>query len=265
MTDLSKVPGQAAAAPPGSPVVYARRRKPIQPADVNRQLEKAMFLEENLLEDVNYGRVVPNDYTVELNEDHYQRQYQPIERQVTDQWRDRLLNLLNVANGRYGSKKFHFGGPVVVHLEPVTDLAPGEARVRCRINAAVPRPKQAAVLACLEQIPAGRRWGLHEGVVTIGRAPGCDIYLDTPLIQQRRMISSQHAHIRCEGGRCRLHDGAPNGKPSMNGTYVNGQRISQAGVDLNDGDILILAALDPAAPRPDTPGAVGMIFRADCS
>jgi len=259
INDLSKLPARA-----GSGAVYARRGKPIQPADVNRQLEKAMFLEENLLEDVNYGQVVPNEYAVELNQDHYEHHYRPIERQVTGQWRNRLLDLLNTSNSRYGSQKFHFGGPVLVRLEPVADLAPNEVRIRCLINSSPAIPQPAAVPACLEQVPTGRRWALPEGVTTMGRDPACGIYLDDPVIQQRRMISSQHAHIRREGGRFRVHDGAPGGKPSVNGTYVNGRRISQAGVELSDGDLIVLAALDPAAPRPDTPGAIGMTFRASC-
>lgn len=260
INDLSKMP----AGHSGPRAVYARRRRPIQPADVNRQLEKAMLLDENLLEDVNYGRVVPNEYVVELNEDHYEHQYRPIERQVVDQWRDRLLTLLNITNSRYGAKKFHFGGPVQVRLQPVTDLAANEVRVQGHINAAVPIPQPAAAAACLEQVGGGRRWTLREGVTLVGRDPACDIHLDVPLIQQRRLVSSRHAFLRCEGGRCRLHDGAPGGKPSVNGTYVNGRRILAAGIDLNEGDLIVLAALDPADPRPDTPGVAALIFHASC-
>ena len=267
LNDLSRTTAQRAAAAhnQGPRPLFARRGKPIQPADVKRQLEKAMLVDENVLEDVNYGLVVPNDYVVELNQDHYERHFRPIERQVTDQWRDRLLDVLNTTNSRYGRKKYHFGGRVRVAIHPVMDLAPSEVRVRCQIDADVAAPQPAALIACLEQLPAGRRWMVHEGVTTIGRDPQCDIYLDDPVIQQRRLISGQHAHIRCDSGRCRLLDGVPSGKPSVNGTYVNSRRVDLAGVELNDGDIIILAALDPAWPRPDTPGAAGFIFRVDCS
>ena len=245
--------------------LVARRRKPIQPADVSRQLQKAMFADENLLEDVNYGLVVANDYLVELNGDHYNRHYRPIEQQVTDQWRDRLLDGLNTANSRHGTKKYHFGGRVRVQIRPATDLAANEVRIRCQVDPDAAALRPAALTACLEQLPDGRRWMLHEGMVTIGRDEACDVYLDLPLIQQRRRVSGRHATIRCENGRCTLYDGVPGGNPSVNGSFVNGRRVPPAGIELHDGDLIVLAALDPARPMPDTPGAAGLIFRANCT
>lgn len=267
LNDLTAVADQRSAALSKSvrqPLV-ARRHKPIQPADVSRELEKVMLKEGNLLEDVNYGRVVPNDYVVELNQEHYERQYRPIERQVTDQWRDRILDVLTTANSRFGAKRYHFGGRVQVRINPVADLAPNEVRIGCEINADVAVPQPAALTACLDLLPAGPSWPLREGMMTLGRDPACDVYLGSPAIQQRRLMSGQHAHTICEHGRCRLYDGAPGGKPSVNGTFVNGRRVPLDGVDLNDGDLVVLAALDPTQPRPDTPGVAGFLFRRDCT
>ena len=50
----------------------------------------------------------------------------------------------------------------------------------------------------------------------------------------------------------------------MNGTFVNERRIGPEGWRLRDGDVIILAALDPDRPRTDTPGVVTLIFRRRC-
>jgi pSer/pThr/pTyr-binding forkhead associated (FHA) protein len=79
------------------------------------------------------------------------------------------------------------------------------------------------------------------------------------------MVSGEHAHIRCQEGVCRLYDGSPGGKPSLNGTFVNGRPVPAEGQPLRDGDAIILAALDPARPKADTPGAAAFTFEASCS
>jgi pSer/pThr/pTyr-binding forkhead associated (FHA) protein len=57
----------------------------------------------------------------------------------------------------------------------------------------------------------------------IGRSPASDILLDDPSVSRR------HAVIAHRGGRAVLLDDR-----SLNGIYVNGQRVSEAA--LNDGD-----------------------------
>jgi len=86
--------------------------------------------------------------------------------------------------------------------------------------------------------------------------------LDVPHVREKRLISSRHATIHCHSGQCRLFDGSPDGRRSANGTYVNGRRVPPEGHDLRDGDVIILAALDPDNPRPDLPGVVGLVFYA---
>ena len=80
-------------------------------------------------------------------------------------------------------------------------------------------------------------------------------------MQEKRLVSSQHAYLQCQAGRYLLFDGAPNGKPSTNGTYVNGQRVPASGYLLQQGDLILLAAIKPAEPRPDTPGVVTLRFK----
>ncbi len=256
-----------------------RRVSPILPADISKRLRAAMLDRKQHLEDVNYGKVVPNDYVIELNPENYERHYQPIEQDVTEQWRKRLLDDLNTANSRQGRKQYRFGGPVQVRLRPAPQLAENEVNIIARVQAearlgpearpveARPGPEvrlEGGSYGCLEQLPGGRRWPLQEGTVVLGRSRGADIRASGPQVQELRLVSSIHAHIICSGGQCRLYDGGPDGKRSLNGTYLNGRRLGTAGERLQPGDQIILASLDPEAPRLDTPGIVVYTFHAVC-
>jgi pSer/pThr/pTyr-binding forkhead associated (FHA) protein len=90
---------------------------------------------------------------------------------------------------------------------------------------AAPRPAPGRYLATEEGgelvlFALGEREGqsLH-----IGRSPASDIQLEDPSVSRR------HAVIAHRGGRAVLLDDR-----SLNGIYVNGQRVSEAA--LNDGD-----------------------------
>jgi FHA domain-containing protein/zinc ribbon protein len=67
-------------------------------------------------------------------------------------------------------------------------------------------------------IPQGDR-------TTIGRSPDCDIFLDDVT------VSRNHAVMVAQGDRYKLED-----QSSLNGTYVNRQRVESA--ELEDGDEL---------------------------
>ena len=77
-----------------------------------------------------------------------------------------------------------------------------------------------------------------------------------------RLVSGQHAYLQCAPGAYRLFDGSSAGLRSVNGTFVNGRPVAPSGQLLQDGDILILASLRPQAPDTETPGVVGLRFRA---
>ena len=241
------------------PFVF-RRSRPILPADVSRYLEQAMLAPENVLEDADYTRIVPNDFSVELNENNYKRNYEPIEHNVCERCQAKLLEALNTTNDRRGRREYGFGGRVRVQVRPVSDLAEGELRIWCQIS---PDVDTASTPAWLELIPDGRRWPLQERIVTIGRDDICGICLDMPDVRRVRLVSGQHARILRKDGEYRLYDGTPDGRPSTNGTFVNGQQVGARGKELDDGDVIILAALDSDQPRSDTPGAVTFIFRMD--
>ena len=283
----------------------------IRPADIGGDLRDAMLTRENMLEDVNYQKVTPNHYVVEVSADNYARQFQPIEGQVLRQWRERLMEDLVTANSRQGRREFRFGGRLRLEIRPAADLKDNEARILSRIEPDAPLqaasaargpraqgvnpppaarphvvapihpsqtrppagmavqpggpPPQAAPAsaAYLELAPTGQRWTLYPGVNTIGRAESCQIYLNSPVIQEKRLVSGQHAYIVFESGVCILHDGSPDGRPSSNGTFVNLRRVPQGGYRLQNGDAIVLAALDPLFPRSDTPGVATLYFWSD--
>jgi hypothetical protein len=294
--------------------------QPIRPADIGGVLRDVMLARENMLEDVNYRKVVPNRFVVEVSQENYARQFRPIEGQVLQQWRDRLLEELVTANNRQGRKEFRFGGRLRLEVRPAGNLRDSEARVLSRVEpdsarsdpgrgaparpagpgtlvappgapvsppqqarprvappmhpvtnprppeqrAIPPDPAQGAPAgAFLELVPTGQRWALREGINTIGRSETCQIHLDMPGVQEKRLVSGQHAYIQIERGQSLLFDGSPDGRPSANGTYVNLRRVPPGGYRLQNGDAIVLAAADPLYPRSDTPGVATFYFWTD--
>lgn len=232
----------------------------IRPAEISNGLNEEMFRRENLLEDVNYNKVVPNRYIVELSLDNFTRNYQPILSNILLQWNEHLLGELMTTNSRQGRKEYRLGGRLHIQVRPAEDLKDYEARILSRIQSDMDDQPGTAVqdssVAVLELAPGGKRFGLNVGITTLGRDATCDIVLDTAQVLEKRLVSKQHAFIRCEPGHCYLYDGSPAGKPSANGTYLNGQQVDAGGKLLQPGDTIILAALDPQHPRTDTPGVI---------
>jgi hypothetical protein len=243
------------------------RGSPIRPADISNGLTSIMLARRNILEDVYYRKIVPNRYIVEVNEQSYNSNFQSIHQQVIQQWSKKLMDQLMIANSRLGRKEYVFGGPVQVELRPAPDLTANQVRILFMVQneTAVAAQSQEESASCLELAPGRRRWLLRPGITTIGRYDICDIYLNDPDIQQNRMISGQHAYLRSErGGECRIFDGSPAGKPSVNGTYVNYERVPASGRVLQNGDFIILASVDPASPRSGVPGTASFYFYQDC-
>lgn len=243
--------------------------QPIRPADVSDGLTGIMLARENILEDVYYHKVVPNRYVVEVSPDNYTRNYRTIESQITQQWRTKLMQELATANSRMGRREYTFGGPVRVELQPADDLQVNQVRIRWQVGQVETPAGDPAGRGCLELFagsPAGaQRWWLRAEVTTLGRYDICDIHLDQADIQERRLISGQHAYLRSEpGGIFRLFDGSPAGKPSRNGTYVNNRRVPPGGYPLQNGDQIILAAPAPDQPQPGAPGTATLYFYLNC-
>jgi hypothetical protein len=242
-------------------------KQPLRPPELSEALTDVMMARVNILEDVNYNKIVPNCYLVELGQDNYTRNFEPIQQRVIKQWTDKLLEHLMTTNSRLGRKEFRFGGPISIEMRPVPDLIDSQARILSCI-----RPERAPVLpppvvrpACLELFSDGQRWYLAPGITTIGRDAACEIYLTQADVQEKRLVSGQHAYIVNDENSWRLFDGSPTGKPSTNGTYVNGIPVHPEGTLLQDGDLITLAALDPDHPSPDTPGVAAFRFTRDCA
>ncbi len=281
---------------------------PVRPADMDGPLRDAMLARENMLEDVNYIKVVPNRYVVEISPANFSHQFRPIEGQIIQQWREHLLQELVTANSRRGRKEFRFGGRLRIEMRPASDLKDNEARILSQIDpgsssrsqsqsqraapvnppasarphvappmrseparqvaipSTSPKPPQnteegaASGAAYLELVPSGQRWALYPGINTIGRSKANQIYLSLPVVQEKRLVSGQHAYIVVDHETCMIYDGAPDGRPSANGTYVNLRRVPPEGYRLQNGDAIVLAALDPLYPRSDTPGTVTFYF-----
>jgi pSer/pThr/pTyr-binding forkhead associated (FHA) protein len=80
-----------------------------------------------------------------------------------------------------------------------------------------------ALLVVKRGANAGSTFLIDRDVTTAGRLPQSDIFLDDVT------VSRNHAQLRREGGRFFVHD-----EGSLNGTYVNMQRVEDA--ELADGD-----------------------------
>jgi len=236
-------------------------------ADIGDELCSVMLTRENVLEDANYQKIVPNHYVIEVGQENYSRNFRLLENQILQQWNQKLLDHLLTANSRQGRQEYRMAGPLKIELHSVPDLGMDQARIFCRVFVGENKPQNANrsdISACLEILPGGRRWPLRSGIVTMGRDTGCYICLDDPEIQKKKLVSSQHAYLVCKPDSCRLFDGAPNGKPSLNGTFVNLHRLSPNGYELKNGDVILLAALEPDSPSPDTPGVALLRFVQDC-
>lgn len=72
---------------------------------------------------------------------------------------------------------------------------------------------------------AGARYALDSDIVTLGRHPGSDIFLDDVTVSRR------HAEVRREGARYWVTDAG-----SLNGTYLNGERVDDS--EMTDGNEL---------------------------
>ena len=77
---------------------------------------------------------------------------------------------------------------------------------------------------------AGARYGLEGDLTTLGRHSAADILLDDVTVSRR------HVEVERSGDRYRVKDTG-----SLNGTYLNGDRIESGWLD--DGDVLQVGRL----------------------
>jgi pSer/pThr/pTyr-binding forkhead associated (FHA) protein len=120
-------------------------------------------------------------------------------------------------------------GARLVHSQSTVSYAPSFEEVE-EVTGAPGGAPEAAALIELDQVEgtAGRRMhDIGSELVTVGRSPQSDIFLDDVT------VSRQHAQIfrreQQEGSGFRIQDAG-----SLNGTYVNRVRVDS--VDLRNGD-----------------------------
>ncbi len=88
-------------------------------------------------------------------------------------------------------------------------------------------PARAALLIVRSGPTAGARYLLDTDVTTIGRHPEADIFFDDVTVSRR------HAEVTRDGTSFEIID-----QRSLNGTYVNGERVDRGALD-NGGEVRI--------------------------
>ncbi|MFJ6652706.1 FHA domain-containing protein [Microbacterium sp. NPDC091313] len=100
-------------------------------------------------------------------------------------------------------------------------------------------PSGAALLIVRSGPTAGARYLLDTDVTTVGRHPEADIFFDDVTVSRR------HSEITREGARFELVD-----QRSLNGTYVNGERVDRAaltnGAEVRVGKFRLTFFVSPA-------------------
>lgn len=216
-------------------------RQKMQPAEIGRALEKAMFDHKQ----VSVGTlIVPNRYTVSLNPgdyaqfaDYTQGLAHQMERFLFERASERGASVLDHIQVTFvEDEKAKRGRPIVTCA--ISDMhrpAPARARSVPRVSGA-PAPAQATqpfrpqgrrgdifVLHGVDGIRRGDRVRLDRQEITVGRAS------DNALVIAANDVSRHHARIDLIDGVPRLED-----LGSTNGTRVNGQHVRHA--DLTPGD-----------------------------
>ncbi len=114
------------------------------------------------------------------------------------------------------------------HGETTVGLPAVESEVEEEVEVSLPieLPEEGGAILMIKKGPdAGMRFVINRDIVSIGRHPESDIFLDDITVSRR------HAEIRREGSAYSLLDTG-----SLNGTYLNHERIEAS--PLGDGDEL---------------------------
>jgi pSer/pThr/pTyr-binding forkhead associated (FHA) protein len=109
-----------------------------------------------------------------------------------------------------------------LQADDLTEAAGGETRIDASAIVAELAPGT-ALLVATRGPNVGARFLLDRDVVTVGRHPDSDIFLDDITVSRR------HAEFRRDGHAFWVHDVG-----SLNGTYVNGQQTDDRRLDTGD-------------------------------
>ena len=185
-------------------------RGELQPVEIGRRLTREMDLQRTVSV---RGLIAPNSFDVLLSRQDYDR---------FGNFVDVLSReLADAAKEHAKSEGYQFVGPVEVAIGWSPDLSPNTYDIVSEL-----REGEAATVHWLV-MPDGRRVGIADDIVTIGRLPECAIVLTDPNASRR------HAQIRRDGDTVVLVD-----LGSTNGTKVNGTRVREQ--RLTDGDTITI-------------------------
>lgn len=169
-------------------------RGQLQPVELGRRLTREMDLRRTVGVK---GLIAPNHFEVFLATPDYER---------FEAFGD-VLNreLIEAVREHAGRERYQFLGPVEITIHEDPELSTSTFAIESDWVEGVGGPSGWIVL------PDGRRVGIADEIVTIGRLPECAIALDDPNVSRR------HAQIRREGLDVVIVD-----LGSTNGTKVNG-------------------------------------------
>jgi hypothetical protein len=204
-------------------------RSEVQPVEIASALRREVDDKATV---VSRGRtLVPNTFVVELG---------PADHGRLGEWEDALGDeLRDVVNEHAGQQQYAFVGPITVKFEEAEDLDTGLFRVRSSTTkgarraalqqqrpqppAAAPAPAHAVPQQIALEVE-GRTEQVTQPVTVLGRGTEADVIVDDAGVSRR------HAEIHTDGGRVRVID-----LGSTNGTFVDGERVGERGLDLADG------------------------------
>lgn len=174
-------------------------RGQLQPVELGRRLTREMDLRRSIGV---RGFIAPNHFDLFLapaDYDRFESFGEVINRELVEAVRE------HGAAERYG-----FAGPIEILIHEDPDLSVSTFAIETDFKEGADEPSDWLVL------PDGRRVGVADEIVTIGRLPECAVVLDDPNVSRR------HAQLRRDGANVVLVD-----LGSTNGTRVNGVTVRQ--------------------------------------
>ncbi len=206
----------------------------VQPAEIGRQLERAMLGARANSVGVT---LAPNLFDVHLHPDDARafRGWDEALSREMETWLAELAFARGLATV----------GPIRVQIEEDPAVRRRSVRAIARYSAAVPSPAAASrsklaegrALQLVPFEPGLVGIALHTGPVRVGRASDNHLVVDDP------EVSRHHARLEADGGGWRVVD-----LGSTNGTWVNGARVREATIDVGD-DVSFGGARFSVAPE----------------
>ncbi|HVB00095.1 MAG TPA: DUF3662 and FHA domain-containing protein [Acidimicrobiales bacterium] len=187
-------------------------RGQLQPVELGKRLTREMDLHRAVSV---RGLISPNVFEIQLSPDDFER---------FGSFLDVLAEeLVEAAQEHARSSRYSFVGPVEITIVKSASLAKSTFSIESSVE------EGEEVLAGSVVLEDGRRVGIGNAPITIGRLEECEIQIDDTNASRR------HAELRREGGAVVIID-----LSSTNGTRVNNAPISQH--RLLNGDLITIGS-----------------------